>query len=148
MPTKTALPIHESIPPKAAAILRRLEKVFLKEPRKLFMDEWLKEGAGTIMDYTGRTKALIPPCNAVGCIAGWLSESSAGKRVSKRIGTAWPREIAAGVLGVPGFLADRLFYVNQWPQRFQKELQRSGNGTPEYAQVVVDRMEDWIIYGH
>jgi hypothetical protein len=144
---KPALPIHHSIPPAAADTLRRLEKVFLKEPRKLFMGEWLISGKRDIQFKAERTEDLMPPCGTVGCIAGWLSASRKGIAINLKFGYSWPRDIGSEVLVVDDDLAAQLFYVTNWPANFRSRLEATKNGTLEYAQVVVDRMEDFIANG-
>ena len=50
-------------------------------------------------------------------------------------------------LGLTRPQGEALFFPDNWSDEFQNRLARTRSGTPEYARVVADRIEDFIRRG-
>lgn len=144
-----------AVPMKAVYLLRKVQKAILEEPKRINMKFWgrkygkdivaVREGSASYQHY-------IPPCGTIGCIAGWgavLGTKSAMKMNTKEfaefIYTADDRMIRLSKLSYEQ--ANRLFYNDNWPARFENKLRRYNTGTPQYAKVVSDRIEHFILTG-
>lgn len=99
-----------------------------------------------------------PACNTVGCIAGWGIILESGKPESKFQTLVEPiRELskerksvvnrAAKLLGINKAQAEDLFFLNSWPIKFNRRLEKFIPGTAAYARVVCQRIDHFIKTG-
>lgn len=133
-------------------LVRRVERVILREPRKFDMDFLL-------MKYNSKEAAKrrlgrsAPPCNTVGCIAGWAVLLSDRKNIEwgrfdsdtkEPYMDVWQR--GAELLGLERGEAGKLFNASQWPGEFYKRYENA-RGKLGRAKVTVERLEHYIHTG-
>lgn len=125
-------------------LLRQIQTVILEEPKRVDMGDWIDS-----------RRTNLPECGTVGCIYGWakaITTSLRGKELSNLV---WGMEGMDGtdgrylddgakLLGLTEPQACRLFFDCDWPARFRHALNRAKRQTPEYAQVVSDRIDHFI----
>lgn len=135
--------------------LRRVQKHVLDEPKRVDMSDWLnireKDMMGPQYDN------YFPECGTVGCIGGWVaalasprpqSIADAGKYAAKKLGIKFTQQGEWDGNGV--FIpaeqgaANRLFFVEEWPQRFIDQLLHHRRQTLGYARVVSKRIDHFI----
>lgn len=127
-------------------LLLKVKEAILEEPKRIDMDTWANE------DET-------VPCGTVGCIYGWGQALATGLRgiavwdfikkdpsYKNIFGVDIPTSPQAP-FDLTFAQAQRLYYVNHWPARFRAALNRHLEQTPEYAQVVADRIDHFIKTG-
>jgi hypothetical protein len=135
-------------------LLLKVKEEILAEPRKLQMDAWLWP-ADDFSDV--KSPEEMPPCGTIGCIAGWtvaiaraeaegiapleLAEQHRALTLDVSIRTA-----AKDLLGLK---RERLFFHDDeasecWPGEFVERLEKEAPGTPGYARVVADVIDDLI----
>lgn len=142
-------------------LLKKVKAHILEEPMRVYMGDWyirLSEYDGEMFEVDD--DILMPPaCGTVACICGWAAElsgseskgGSAGKRLLGLDGSPWfpessrphssrPRQLA----DTPHSQAQRLFFNECWPAEFRDRLKQFKPQTPEYAQVVADRIDHFI----
>lgn len=136
-------------PKTAYGLLRAVIKAITEEPLRLDMDRWLARGVEETYFGDCGTRRPAPVCDTVGCIAGWCTQI-AKPRVKEGFDVVATRLL--------GFKPQRLFYgatthaeelsslflPNYWPSDLRHKLDKLGSGTPEYATVVVERIERFI----
>jgi hypothetical protein len=117
---------------KAIALLRKVQKTITEEPNRLLMGWWTRqvlEGTDTIYvadyDPSEEVERPVPPCNTVGCIAGWtaihgMADSALPKVTFNGIEMVDVTEIpdveleARELLGLEKDQAQALFYLPNW----------------------------------
>jgi hypothetical protein len=98
---------HYPVPEAGRTALLAAKKRILEEVRRLNMRFWFRKA--------GEPGALTtPPCGIVACLAGNLCLAT-DQTLPLYVGV--PRR-AAEILGVPLAIAERLFYVGDWPRPF------------------------------
>ncbi len=132
-------------------LLRKVQAAILEEPKRVNMDLWAFPIEWQV--ESGQN----PPCNTVGCVAGWsiaLEKNLRGNDLATEfsiehqaikllLGVTEPASAHYGIMG-------KLFYISSWPTEFRARMQRwNGShvvdpGTPEYAQIVSDRIDGFI----
>lgn len=147
MPTKKM-----AVAPKVAALLRRVEKRILEEPRRFDMSDWVYPSDGMWPDG--------PPCGTVACIAGWVAldrvPASKLKKMTRReffiLGDEFhPRSARARACKALGIdpessVPANLFGVNNWPDKYR--IAYNNARTPKgHAGVAVRRIEHFIETG-
>lgn len=109
-------------------LLREIQQTFKEEPKRLDMEGWAHDSFGP----------EAPRCNTVGCIAGWavlLKEHKktetfqqarqrfyAEVKIKPRLNYC---DRAQRLLKLERTQAYRLFYVNEWPDKFQRDYNRA-----------------------
>lgn len=152
-------------------LLRKVQKAILEEPLRINMDNWaFTPGEQELMDQTPRCGTV--GCIAGWTIAIQFNLfDSDGDDTLADYGGCY--EMAAmSELGLSNVQSNRLFYPHLWPEKFRLALDiRRGEGdhdpkyphssrlispggslweigkragTPEYAQIVADRIEHFI----
>lgn len=135
-------------------LLRKIQAHILEEPKRLNMLDWDKtEG--------DRPEDMKPPCNTVGCIAGWACHLT-DKRPKTPNGFV---RLVAEVLGLGltdkyyyDFLhfsrgpAAKLFIPDRWPKRYKSSLDKLRREfTPkamlQKAKITVKRIDHFIKTG-
>lgn len=122
-------------------LLRRVKKAILDEPKRLDMGDWI---------YTYEGGLSAPKCGTVACIAGWATLLAVGsikdvKATAKELRRTQAIISQEGMLalGIQSFDADRLFYVDKWPEPY-----RTAYGTARTAQeradVTAGRIDQFI----
>lgn len=160
--------------PKLTALLRRVEKRILEEPKRLNMDHWGYRATDSYSEYLSNpgmlqvAPDLIPPCGTVGCIAGWAALD--GMKATE-IARLSPRklkdkmETGQGTVGNlirdDGLDPDDLFIPAEkvvskdedggwkdpgWPRKFIKAY-RNAKTPLKRAKVAVARIEHFIKTG-
>lgn len=122
-------------------LLLAVKEAILAEPLRINMDGWVFDSNDQIRE------GQVPPCGTVACIAGWAF--SIINRLDKdALYEQFNSDTAAEMLDVsneyPAREAQRLFHVSGWPERFVRAIVGHKPGTPEYAQVVADRIDHFI----
>lgn len=148
-------------------LLQRVKAHILEEPRRIGMGHWLQRaGYGVVLkdDYESPLpSALHPPCGTVACIGGWAHCFQRISEMERRQsgGCSNPAALQcilafgqpsirgerlpySNLLGLDEDQALRLFHVCHWPDEFRKRMEMLTSGTPEYAQVVADRIDAFI----
>lgn len=103
-------------------LLRRVQRTILKYPDQFHMGDWATSGH---VDHC----APIGRCGTAACIGGWAVVLNKKSKPSRYRGY-WLETNARKVLGLPkpGLfqpdLADTLFYVERWPEPFQKQYRK------------------------
>lgn len=109
-------------------LLLKVAALIKAEPRKLDMS--------VIISRDMRQLENPPPCGTVGCIAGWAMRVS-GKRTTDALLRS------PELLGIDYDQAQRLFFVENWPERFR--IGYSAATTPKArARVTVTRIKHFI----
>lgn len=119
----------------AASLLRKVSQHIMEEPKRCDMDYWMLRG---ITMRQCKDEDHRPACGTVGCIAGWIKVLSGSEETDSAY------RVASGLLGLTGHKGDSLFYINSWPAGYRNRIDGEVAGTPKYAQVVADRIEDFI----
>lgn len=133
-------------------LLQAIKKHILAEPKRLDMGNW-----GFKRDKANDG----PACGTVGCIAGWAvlltHPSLIGrkedftpaklKKFSNAMGNA--EEDAPGLLKINIGTADRLFYVDRWPEPFRQDYldAESGGDRKAMAKATAARIDSLISMG-
>ena len=134
-------------------LLLRVKQSILDEPKRVDMLEWATPPTRATKHRKQRlrpTAPSAPPCNTVGCIAGWTilnglkDPARAARRMREKLGFEGYAYAARIKLGLLASESDRLFFPRNWPERFERRLNVLAPGTPEYAQVVADRIDCFI----
>jgi hypothetical protein len=107
-------------------LLERIKNHILEEPKRINMYCWVKS-----VEYDG------PLCGTAACIAGWAF------LLADKVSLGYVNEEATSLLWLNPDQSVRLFYVDNWPDRF-RVLDRVPPGTSAYAQVVARRIEHFI----
>lgn len=137
-----------AVDPKVAALLRRVCKRVLEEPRRVDMSSWVSKN-----HFDGG-----PPCGTVGCIAGWaimdrwskkkLTKLTDGDVLEMQVGAA--RNFAK-LIGVDPWspLFKSLVYVESWPEPFRSRYVRAeAKNSPRLrALATVARVKHYIKTG-
>lgn len=95
-------------------LLKRIQRQILKEPKQFDMRDWFSTGSA------------IPNCGTAACVAGWAC------CLAKRLKPTTVRRLylindfntyaeAGAALELDGRQADRLFYFDEWPAKFQRK---------------------------
>lgn len=151
-------------------LLRRIQKQILLKPYQFEMTAWfvdnsrLKEkGEKVTKAYNGKP---IPNCGTAGCIAGWALTlglkfkklRNAIVKFKKSIGEVYTElehdinkkiaDKAQELLKLDTKQANRLFYVDNWPNKFVAGIDKwnafSALSKEEQAQVASDRIDHFI----
>lgn len=109
-------------------LLRRIQKQILKEPRRFLMHRWF--------------------CDTAACIGGWAIALDKNFKLAKAgVLDAQSRrptsERAAQALGLRRAIAERLFYVDEWPSPFREQYD-DALGRAGRARVAARRIEHFI----
>ncbi len=119
-------------------LLRKIQAEILKEPRKMNMEIWR-------MPIDCIPEKRRPPCNTVGCIAGWavaLDKKLTSQQFYKIANIV---ELGLEALGLKDwFEGKKLFYPAYWPIKYYNQLQKFNYGTKKYAEVVARRINHFI----
>lgn len=111
-------------------LMSDVKDYILEEPKRIWMDDWVIEGADRIKDRLGITG---PECGTVGCIAGNVRVLTGN--LDKACSTL---NLALGILsdGNDG-LADNLYYL------FHSTDVDAKYGTKRYARIVAKRIDEF-----
>lgn len=119
-------------------------------------------------------KQNYPPCGTVACLAGnvcvmegtvqpdYIFETESGEKIDVYTFSMDTPELACKSLGITESEGEKLFYLKNWshwieedgdyirvgwPEDFAAKLKACTPGTPEYAQVAVERIDHYIKTG-
>lgn len=145
------------------SLFRDIQAAILVQPLRINMGHWALDKA-----FQKRLQQE-PPCGTVACIAGWAVALS--KKIMEDdlfyidLNGGSIEHQAITELGIDLGQASRLFFTISWPRKFRDRINlyaintRSwmdyhdiypdsvSAGTPEYAQVVSDRIDHFISTG-
>jgi hypothetical protein len=108
-------------------LLQRVKTHILEEPRRLSMNAWFYN--------VNPEQGGNPPCETVGCIAGWADFLKHGVVIgNEQIGSS---------LELTGDQRKRLFYAHYWPEPFWTRYIYS-TSKEENAKVTADRIDHFI----
>lgn len=156
---------------KGIALLRKVEKVILDDPKKFDMGRWATVFDKTAKGYNPRNKTIVHnSCGTVGCIAGWTclladkktqkkltaiakqntkGDVEAGMDEKRAVGRASlsrmldPQKQALSLLGIDAAQASKLFHESNWPLSYF--LESVNAPTPKArAKIAVARIEHFI----
>lgn len=107
-------------------LLRKVQRVILREPARLCMGGWLSVMSG-LTNHEG------PSCGTVGCIAGWAALLDKPRMRSYRDMAASvnrfdgrsTKEQAKDALGITEEQSERLFHVGGWPAKYSEAYKNS-----------------------
>jgi hypothetical protein len=125
-------------------LLLKVKAHILEEPRRIWMSVWKKDAdqklsseyeKGWLVPPTILTENERPPCNTVGCIAGWATTLA-----GKDFGSEYQ---AAKLLELDIDQKTKLFYVPNWPSDFQYAY-RHAQDAKERADAVARRIDHFI----
>lgn len=120
------------------ALLRKVQKHILEEPRRLDMHYWEKN-----------VSEEVSPCGTVACIAGWaclLSGMKVEGTVNYPIEAIKLLRIPSGNYWEGGSLADRLFLAKDWPNKFSSSYFTAQTSKTK-AKVTARRIDYFIKEG-
>jgi hypothetical protein len=134
-------------------LLREVQQYIREEPRRMNMDKGI---AGS-----GRLSSNMPPCATVCCIAGAAVLLHYGvtkdeipyESIQPKFGVSsdgselsWNNVRVEAILALElDFLPyQELFYVHNWPELFYDKIDKLRRGTPEYVEVVCERIDAFI----
>jgi hypothetical protein len=132
-------------------LLLKVKEEILTEPRKIYMDTWLWDAREVAVP-----EERIPPCETVGCIAGWavaVSDPRPPSEVADENRRNFHLNVAGRAQSLLGLKSRKLFYHDEeaggwgsdhWPEEFTARLEKEEPGTPGYARVVADVIDDLI----
>jgi len=122
-------------------LLRKIQEHILAEPRRFRMSGYSFVSApGTIVgpsEYCGDIRQVVPECGTMACIAGWATGLDGGDIANAGADTG------AQHLQLPELVADRLFFMSQWPEKFS-EAYRSATTVAAKAQIAAERIDHFI----
>lgn len=129
-------------------LLRQIQKEIRAEPRRLRMSDWIRT------DVTG---VGAPPCGTVACIAGFATilsrdygatppRSFTSKAVVVQAANESYEKEGAKALGLIPRQAVRLFYIGEWPSRYQRDYMHA-HSSKRRAQVTCKRIDAFIRSG-
>jgi hypothetical protein len=140
-------------------LLLKVKEEILAEPRKLHMDTWLWDARDylEVGEGVGVPEERMPPCKTVGCIAGWAVAASDPRPPSEvaedaRMSFGFD-DVAKRAQSLLGLKSRKLFHHDEeaagfshdfWPEEFTARLEKEISGTPGYARVVADVIDDLI----
>lgn len=147
-------------------LLRQIQQYILEDGGRINMKEGLSRYAH-VRTIHGHKKR--PLCGTVGCLAGNALVLTSGlkprkgvilfRRILKKFNIPpvsynpsigyWGsiEDKARKILGLEFEPSARLFYPSKWPKSFRTLLEKAASGTPEYAQIVSDRVGFFIATG-
>jgi hypothetical protein len=138
-------------------LLLKVKEEILAEPRKLHMDTWLWDARDFLeVDGEGVPEERMPPCKTVGCIAGWavaVSDPRPPSEVAEDARFSFGFDAAKRAQSLLGLKSRKLFHHDEeaaagsggyWPEEFTARLKKEAPGTPGYARVVADVIDDLI----
>ncbi len=112
-------------------LLLKVKEAILEEPSRIDMADWVKA------DDT-------VPCGTVGCIQGWGVALQTGLRGWDLVAYFYNPEAYDDAFDLTPGQQNRLFYEHEWPYAYWDKLRSYRRQTPEYAQVVADRIDHFI----
>lgn len=124
-------------------LLRKIQKHILEEPKRLDMSVLISSKKNDLFYHDD----YYPSCNTVACISGWASILS-GKRRLGIPGTA--KLLGLGTYSCnPSNLAQRVFYVEDWPDKFRVKYNTasSKDNREAMAKVTARRIDHLIKEG-
>lgn len=132
---KTKEACKAAIPEKAAQALIKVRDAILAHPRQVDMASFVYKKYG---------------CGTVGCIAGWCAILHAEGPISEDRADELNDNadiITREITGITEVQCDKLFYDEEWPDVFQRQLSNLDPGTKAYAKVVAARIDHFIQTG-
>ncbi len=122
-------------------LLKRVKQAILAVPERMGMEDWAKASD-------------TAPCGTVGCIYGWgkaLETGLRGKELRDSI-TYSVQSLYADARYMPDdnpfdltiSQKMRLYFTSGWPMEYRQEIMNWEPQTPQYAQVVADRIDHFI----
>lgn len=128
-------------------LLRKVQAEILKEPRRFRMDKWVNLDAVGVGDSD-------PPCGTAACIGGYAVILAQGEvdhveDWKKRAEDLWGHGGSfAGVtarqqLELTSQEAERLFYINGWPDEYANQYVGTINPAKR-ARIACDRIDHFI----
>ncbi len=115
-------------------LLDQIKQAILEEPRRIRMYDWVTRISDVPEDKR-------PPCGTVACIAGWAVALSTGLRGDALYDYDGISSAAADLLDCD---PDILFHVSEWPKSWRERLDKVSSGTPAYAAVVAEFIDEFI----
>lgn len=117
-------------------LLEKVKEAILEEPLRIDMNTWANEDKSV-------------PCGTVGCIYGWgqaITTKLRGKELWEQIKRKFATITATldNPFDISTVQASRLYYEYNWPSEYRDKLLDFEPQTPEYAQVVADRIDHFI----
>ncbi len=132
--------------------LRKVEELICEEPKRMHMGSWVVDDLEDILN-----QELIPPCHTVACIAGWSLVQERIDNGYQFLATDRHRldGISHGSIQIHALKylqlteeeGDSLFFGANWPGQFKVNLYYAKPQTPEYAAIVIERIEHFIATG-
>jgi hypothetical protein len=116
-------------------MLGRIKIEILKEPRQFLMSSFYADS-----QEFGCWD--IPNCGTAACIGGWgyaIKHNLSPALASCQRRVMLDHRLA---IGINGEQATRLFFMEEWPQRFRET--DAMPGTPEFAKNAADRIDHFI----
>jgi hypothetical protein len=114
-------------------LLLKVKEQILREPRQFQMDAF----------FTARD-ADTPNCGTAACIAGWAIAIHLAKQPS-RARRELVGDYATYASEILGHNADRLFYLDEWPDHLYERWLKS-ESTDECAQIAAEAIDDFIAH--
>lgn len=120
-------------------LLRKIQRHILAEPRRLYMNWFVKTGApGEVFRSDVGNDQIMPDCGTAACIAGWANILTHGNDPSDY-------DRAVMQLGMSEYKPE-IFDAPRWPEPFHFEYEVSE--TPEKrAKIAAARIEHLITTG-
>lgn len=116
-------------------LLREVQKVILEEPKRFDMR--------TFAYRMDPKEERSPQCGTIGCIAGWAVILT--HKIPRKPNAQMPnigRPHGAEALDLTDVEALRLFYVEEWPDKFS--VAYKADGSKKSAKVAVARINHFI----
>ncbi len=130
---------HPDVSAETAEKLLAIVAHVKDEPRRMDMEDWY-------YTYDGGPSEYVPPCGTVACLSGWAVELF-GPNSSRHLASRHDRLYGQVALGITIHQVLSLFYVYNWPHKFQKAFAYAKQRTPECVAVVEQRVLYFIRTG-
>jgi hypothetical protein len=114
-------------------LLEQVAAMIEKYSENFYMGAWT---IGTLV----ADKQVAPDCKTTGCIAGWAIAIVDGAADGQQYDTFAFREKATDYLHLSDAQAERLFYLDCWPDRFTEDYARA----PKRGQIAAERIRHFI----
>ena len=141
-PNAELAPFQERVNKK---LLEKVAELIIAHPEHVDMGDWL---SGEALYRAANEEDVLNilttghSCGTTACIAGWVV-AYLGKRISND--TAF--DDARDALRLTEDEAERLLLAHEWPEEYLRRHMKTDEGTPEYAQLVADRIHHFIKTG-
>lgn len=127
---------------KNIKLLEKVKKHILEEPRRLNMSSGIK-----------KVQKRKVPCGTIGCIAGWsvllsksLLELTKDLEIDEEKGWMPIEQDAQELLGISDLQKGNLFYLHNWPSKFQLTYKRAKTANGR-ARATAKRIDYFIKFG-